>query len=159
MNRGPKPDPKRQPRCPLNTRAPSWLSAEAKALYKEIATALAAEGYACEIDAGAVALLANAERRYQHLLAEEALLQSSIVDTDKGPKAHPLLALVRGAENQLKELYAQLLMTPRSRTAARMTESARRAAPVQGIIPRNRGGGKSPFYDGDGLDKYRTHRG
>ncbi len=128
MPRGVKPSPKALPRSPLTDRVPAGLSGVASKVYKQLAKELATEGYACQADWRTVSLTASTQAHVDRLRAEVEALEELTVYTKGGAKIHPLVTELRAACAQLAALYAQLLLTPRSRSASRMTEQQSRSA-------------------------------
>lgn len=132
MPRGPKPRPKLVPCERLGAEAPRELRGRARAIYKVLAEELAAEGFAWRCDWRAVALTARAEALAERLEDEVSRLDSLAVETRTTTRVHPLVAELRAAQAQLAALYGALLLTPRSRSASRLTESQFRQAGKRG---------------------------
>lgn len=115
------------PREPLQATPPAALrlAGRAKLIYREVAERLIAEGFSSAADARTVALAATGAALAERLQAEVDALPALV--TADG-KTHPLLGELRQVRGQLSTLYGSLFMTPRSRSAARVTEQQFRQA-------------------------------
>lgn len=102
------------------------MTAEARKVYKQLAERLAAEGYAAAVDARVVALCARQWVLVDRIEAEVAALPELTVETVQGgPKLHPLVGELRAAQSRLQQLLGALLMTPRARSASRLSKDWR----------------------------------
>jgi phage terminase small subunit len=128
MQKGKKAKPKAAPRSPLTARVPPGLTGAAAAHYRTLARDLAAEGYACQADWRTVAVCATTQAHADRLAKEVDALTSLTTTSREGETVHALVRELRAVRNQLAAMYAQLLLTPRSRSASRMTEAQARQA-------------------------------
>ncbi len=133
MPRGVKPQPKPKPRSALTGKVPAGLSAEAARIYKALAAELAVEGYAAQTDWRTVAMVANAEADVKKMEEEVGGLSSFMTVGSAGQSSvHPLVKELRTQRAALANLYGALLMTPRSRSSAKITEQQARTAASKG---------------------------
>ncbi len=129
MPKGVKPRPKAQPRAILGMRVPAGLSKEEAKVYKALTRELVIEGYVCQIDWRVVALVAKAEVSVSRMEAEASALESFVSLGSAGQATvHPIVKELRTQRGALADLYAILLMTPRSRSSAKITEQQRATA-------------------------------
>lgn len=130
MPRGKTSVARAAPREPLSAELPQELHGEKEAskIYKRLAEELALEGHVCQADWRTVALLARTEARFGRVRKEVDKLASLVTGNErgKGEKLHPLVQEADRLTELLHKLYGSLFLTPRSRSASRLTaESAR----------------------------------
>lgn len=131
MKRGPKPTPRLQPRQPLEVEPPDELRLRGRArqVFRQLAGRLAAEGFASMADARLVGLAAQTIEHLERLEAAVAALEDLTVTGSTGQvRPHPLLAELRSERAALAGLLDRLFLSPRSRSACRLTESQMRQA-------------------------------
>ena len=126
MPRGVKPKAKAEPRAPLAQKVPAGMKGEAAKCYRALAKELAIEGYACQADWRLVALTATTLARHDKL--RDAVDRMESLDSCSPDLLKQERAELKVVASQLASLYAQLLLTPRSRSASRMTEAQARTA-------------------------------
>src|SRR5262245_45085754 len=131
--RGGKAKERVQPRQPLSARVPAGVEGEeVKARYERLAADLAVEGYVSQSDWRVVLLLARVEAYHDRLERElEGLPALTVAAPGGRSRPHPLLGEARAVRAQLQSLYGALLMTPRSRSASRLSVEAARHVGVQ----------------------------
>ena len=124
--RGPKMKAKLAPREPLPVEPPAelGLSVREKKIYRSIAQRVLAEGFGGMSDARTVALAAVSSAAMERLNLEVAALPSLMM----GDRLSPLVIEARLARTQLTGALAALLLTPKSRLAARISEQQFRQA-------------------------------
>lgn len=106
----PKPDKSKDPKCP------SYLSADAKKIWKRTAKQLKAMGLLFEADQDVLAAYANAVANYQHatvLVDQQGLLVEGRRD---GWVTNPAVRVQRDSATLIRMLASELGLTPSSRT-------------------------------------------
>ena len=95
--------------------APSWLCRYGKAEWKHVACILVERQHLTDADLGTLAAYADA---YSDLVKSSKLIQleGMIIATDKGPRKHPAISIQNNARNQVRQLAAELGLTPISRS-------------------------------------------
>lgn len=130
--RGPKPTTRRlAPRDPLPVDPPAELrlAGRAKTVYRQLAQRLAVEGYVGAADARLVGLAAATVLSVERLENEVAsLAELTVVGSQGQTRPHPLLAELRSERRELAALLHGLFMSPRSRSASRLSEAQLRQA-------------------------------
>lgn len=98
---------------------PSWLSKEAKAVWRQTVPSLFQQGRVCVLDTAilaaycvAVAHLQDAERELGELKAKGEVVMTT---ARGGLKAHPLVAMAATGRRQVLQLSKDLGLTPASR--------------------------------------------
>lgn len=94
---------------------PSWLSRPAKAEWKKVAPILVERGHLTNADLGTLAAYADAAGQ----LAEATTIinrEGMVVMTKNGPRKHPAISIQSNARNQVRQLAAELGLTPVSRS-------------------------------------------
>ena len=137
-------EPRAKPRQPLSEAPPAELAlpADVAVIYRQLARDLIQEGYASQVDARTVALTARIEVEVNRLTAS---IDADTVTTARGViKPNPLLAELRASRTQLEKLYGALFMTPRARSACRVTEAQIRQATASAIPTRDRSASSPP---------------
>jgi P27 family predicted phage terminase small subunit len=102
-------------------RAPAWLSDQAKAEWRRIMPLLVERRILTEADMGSVESYVTAigqVREMQAIIAKEG----SIVDTPRGPRAHPAIRIQSDAMTRARLLAAELGLTPVSRSRPAIRE-------------------------------------
>lgn len=133
---GRKPQAKLLPRDPLKPKPPAELnlSRDATIIYRSLARQLQVEGFASQADSRTVALAATSAAIVERLQGEVDKLTSLVVTGSQGQtRPHPLLAELRAEKSKLADFLGALLLTPRSRSSVRLSQSqARLADTMQG---------------------------
>lgn len=110
------PDDKAAPRLrPLTPRCPSWLDSKAKAEWRRVVPVLEAMGVLTEIDGAALAAYCSSYslwRRCLETVTKEGLMTSGQRGVNR---RHPLLIVLRQAEQSMRGFSEQFGMTPLSR--------------------------------------------
>ncbi len=94
---------------------PAWLSRLGKQEWRKVAPILVERKHLTEADLGTLAAYADAAGQ----LAEATRLvnrDGMVVQTDKGPRKHPAISIQQNARNQVRQLAAELGLTPVSRS-------------------------------------------
>lgn len=107
------------------SRAPSWLSGEAKAEWKRVAPILTKRRILTIDNLGSLesyCIAAGQVRSYEKTIQAEG----PVIQTDKGLRAHPAVRLQADAMNRARLLASELGLTPmsRSRTSMRPEDPA-----------------------------------
>jgi P27 family predicted phage terminase small subunit len=100
--------------------APPWLSREGKAEWRKVAPILIERQHLTDADLGTLAAYADAVG--QLVDATKVINRDGmVIDTDKGLRKHPAISIQINARNQVRQLAAELGLTPisRSRPAVR----------------------------------------
>lgn len=100
-------------------RPPSWLTKEAKAEWRKVAPILVERNVLTEGDLGALAAYCDA--------VGQLIAASRQIDADGmvvGGKKHPLMTTTVAARNQIRQLAAELGLTPISRSRPAVREEA-----------------------------------
>lgn len=94
---------------------PAWLSRLGKLEWRKVAPILVERKHLTEADLGTLAAYADAAGQ----LAEATRLvnrDGMVIMTDKGPRKHPAISIQQNARNQVRQLAAELGLTPVSRS-------------------------------------------
>jgi P27 family predicted phage terminase small subunit len=94
---------------------PAWLSRLAKVEFRKIARILFDRKHLTDADIGTVAAYADA----LHQLADSSKMierEGMVVMTANGPRKHPAISIQINARNQVRQLAAELGLTPVSRS-------------------------------------------
>jgi P27 family predicted phage terminase small subunit len=100
---------------------PSWLSRAAKAEWRKVATILTERGHLTDADLGTLAAYADAVGQ----LAESTTIinrEGMVVETPNGLRKHPAISIQINARNQVRQLAAELGLTPVSRSRPSIRE-------------------------------------
>jgi P27 family predicted phage terminase small subunit len=100
-------------------RPPSWLAKEAKAEWRKVAPILVERNVLTEGDLGALAAYCDA---IGQLVAANAIIAAEGMVV--GGKKHPLITTTVAARNQIRQLAAELGLTPISRSRPAVREDA-----------------------------------
>lgn len=117
-NPGGRPFNDREPRPPVpahTPRAPRWLGAEAKKVWRHLAPILRDLGLYSTVDRYALAMLCNAAGRW--IQAEKDLAKQDLVlsGAEGGQYQNPLLHVANKAWEQIRRLAPEFGLTPSSR--------------------------------------------
>lgn len=96
---------------------PAWLLRHGKSEWKRVAPILVERKHLTDADLGTLAAYANA----YHVMVETTKCigrDGMVIDTDKGPQRHPLISAQTNAHNQVRQLGAELGLSPISRSRA-----------------------------------------
>lgn len=94
---------------------PAWLSRLGKAEWRKVTPILVERGHLTDADLGTLAAYADAAGQ----LAEATRLvnrEGMVVATANGPRKHPAISIQINARNQVRQLAAELGLTPVSRS-------------------------------------------
>lgn len=100
---------------------PAWLSRLAKAEWRKVALILVERKHLTDADLGTLAAYADALGQ----LADATCLvnrEGMVVDTNAGPRKHPAISIQINARNQVRQLAAELGLTPVSRSRPSIRE-------------------------------------
>lgn len=101
----------------LNTspRAPHWLGKNARLEWNCVVPILIERAHLTDADLGTLAAYAGAVGQ---LIDSTQLIdrEGMVIQTDKGPRKHPAIAIQINARNQVRQLAAELGLTPVSRS-------------------------------------------
>ena len=100
-------------------RPPTWLSKDAKAEWRKVAPILVERDVLTEGDLGALAAYADAVGQLV-----EASRQIRVDGLVVGGKKHPLITTTIAARNQIRQLAAELGLTPISRSRPAVRDGA-----------------------------------
>ena len=94
---------------------PSWLSRQGKAEWKKVAAILVERQHLTDADLGTLAAYADAVGQ---LVEMTTIINSegAVIATEKGPRKHPAISIQINARNQVRQLAAELGLTPVSRS-------------------------------------------
>ena len=100
---------------------PAWLSNHAKREWNNVASILVDRGHLTDADLGTLAAYADAVGQ---LIESTRLInrQGMVIETDKGPRKHPAISIQINARNQVRQLAAELGLTPVSRSRPAIRE-------------------------------------
>ena len=94
---------------------PAWLSRLGKAEWKKVATILVDRRHLTDADLGTLAAYADAVAQ----LAEATQIvnrEGMVIETNAGLRKHPAISIQMNARNQIRQLAAELGLTPVSRS-------------------------------------------
>lgn len=95
--------------------APTWLSRQGKAEWRKVAPILIERQHLTDADLGTLAAYADAVG--QLVDATKVINRDGmVIETDKGPRKHPAISIQTNARNQVRQLAAELGLTPVSRS-------------------------------------------
>jgi P27 family predicted phage terminase small subunit len=111
------------------SRAPCWLSKEAKAEWRRVAPILEQRRIITIADLGALEsyCIATGQVRIYELTIQD---EGAVIQTDKGLRAHPAVRLQADAMNRARLLAAELGLTPVSRSRPAMQQPSPDDAPT-----------------------------
>ncbi|QDM17672.1 phage terminase small subunit P27 family [Tardiphaga sp. vice278] len=95
--------------------APAWLSRLGRAEWKKVATILVERRHLTDADLGTLAAYADAVGQ----LAESTQIvnrEGMVIETRAGLRKHPAISIQMNARNQIRQLAAELGLTPVSRS-------------------------------------------
>jgi P27 family predicted phage terminase small subunit len=95
--------------------APAWLSRLGKAEWNKVAPILVERRHLTDADLGTLAAYADAAGQ----LAEATRLvnrEGMVIETNAGLRKHPAISIQMNARNQIRQLAAELGLTPVSRS-------------------------------------------
>ncbi|GBD48539.1 phage terminase small subunit [Methylopila sp. Yamaguchi] len=113
-------------------RAPTWLSADAKAEWRRVAPILVERDILTEADLGTLESYATSTgvvREAQRAISRDGL----IIETSDGPKRHPAFGMMNAAMTTARLCAAELGLTPVSRSRP----TVRTDAPADDDSPLN----------------------
>ena len=125
--RGRKPDLRTIPggkSDDTRTKAPSWLSKEAKAEWRRVVPVLVKRRILTDADLGCLEAYCTAIgqiRQCQAVLSNPATA-TFVQSEQSAPRAHPAYRLMHGAMTQARQLAAELGLTPVSRSRPSIAE-------------------------------------
>jgi P27 family predicted phage terminase small subunit len=95
--------------------APAWLSRQGKAEWNKVAPILVDRQHLTDADLGTLAAYADAVG--QLVDATKVINRDGmVIETDKGLRKHPAISIQTNARNQVRQLAAELGLTPVSRS-------------------------------------------
>lgn len=103
--------------------APAWLSRDAKAEWRRVMPIITARRILTDADLGSLenyCVATGQVREMQRVIGQ----QGHVIETDRGPRAHPAVRIQADAMTRARLLAAELGLTPVSRSRPAIREES-----------------------------------